>query len=90
MTERATSPIAWSLAATRAVVRRPTLWPTALAQVWRLAGKGWWRRAPFLPLPDRDYLRFRVHTAYGVDHDPDPSDIVTWLTWCRAWRRVAG
>lgn len=90
MTEPAPSPTAWSLAATRALVRHPALWPTALSQVWRLAGKGWWRRPPFLPLPDRAYLRFRVHTAYGVDRDPDPADIVTWLQWCRAWRRVAG
>jgi hypothetical protein len=79
----------WQLAAVLAVARRPSLWATALAQVFRLAGRGWWRRLPFLPLPDPDYLRFRLMTAYGIDEAPDPDDLVTWLRWCRAWDRVA-
>jgi len=32
----------------------------ALARVaWRFRRRGWWRRFPFLPLPARDYLRWR-------------------------------
>ena len=39
---------------------------SALARVaWRFRRRGWWRRFPFLPLPARDYLRWRMHTAYG-------------------------
>lgn len=38
---------------------------------------------PFLPLPDRGYLRFRVETQYGADGTPDPRDVVTYLEWCR-------
>jgi hypothetical protein len=61
----------------------PTLWPTAVAQAHRLAPAGWWRRAPFLPLPDPEYVRFRLETQYGAHHDPEPQDLVTYLRWCR-------
>jgi len=61
-------------------------------QLLRLAPHGWWRRAPFLPLPARDYLHFRMVTAYGGDGDPDlvpdadpAADLVTYLEWCRSW-----
>lgn len=76
------------LAATAtAVLRRPSLWPTAVVQVRRLARRGWWRRAPFLPLPPADYLRFRLETQYGGDQVPEPADVVTYLEWCRAFDR---
>lgn len=73
-----------------AVVARPRLWPAALRQVRRLAPAGWWRRPPFLPVPDRDYLRFRIITAYGGDgtRAPEVDDLVTYLHWCRAWPSV--
>jgi hypothetical protein len=68
-----------------AVVVRPSLWGTAIVQVFRLARPGWWRRSPFLPLPDRDYLRFRLETQYGdPEHPVEPGDIVAYLRWCRA------
>lgn len=70
-----------------AVVRRPSLWPTALVQIRRLAVRGWWRRPPFLPLPSPDYLRFRLETQYGGDQVPEPGDVVTYLEWCRAFDR---
>lgn len=67
-----------------AIAARPGLWVSALRQVRRLAAPGWWRRAPFLPMPDRDYLRFRLQTQYGdPDHRPEPHDVVTYLEWCR-------
>lgn len=67
-----------------AVVRRPTLWPTAARAVPALARREWWRHFPFLPLPDRAYLRWRIATAYGspaarVDED----DVVAYLEWRR-------
>lgn len=73
-----------------AVLVRPRLWPTALRQVRRLAPNRWWRRPPFLPVPDRDYLRFRIITAYGGDgtRAPEVEDLVTYLHWCRAWPSV--
>lgn len=69
-----------------AVLARPSLWATAVAQVFRLARRGWWRRPPFLPLPDREYLRFRMQTAYGGDPPPGRprvQDVLTYLRWCR-------
>ena len=73
-----------------AVLLRPWLVPTALRQVWRLRRDGWWRRAPFVPIPDPAYLRFRMVTAYGdPDHPPDAGDVVTYLEWCRAWPHLA-
>ena len=66
---------------------RPSLWGIALVQLFRLAPTGWWRHRPFLPLPDREYLRFRLQTQYGdADHAPEPADLVTYLRWCRSFR----
>ena len=74
---------------TRALIRRPDLWPVALVQAARLARPGWWRHWPPLPLPDPAYLRFRVQTAYGdADRAPDPADVIAWLQWCRDLRRL--
>lgn len=71
-----------ALAAARAVAARPRLWPSALRQVRALARPRWWRRPPFLPLPDRDWLAFRLTTAYGeADAALRPDDVVRWLEW---------
>jgi len=78
---------AWIGPAALAVLRRPELWWTAVRQVRLLAAPGWWHRRPWLPLPDRDYLRFRLVTQYGdPDHAPEPADVVAYLHWCRAYR----
>ena len=70
--------------AVRALAERPSLWGTALRQAGRLAQPRWWRRPPFLPLPDPEYLAFRLETQYGAaGHDPEPADLVTYLEWCR-------
>ena len=71
-----------------AVAARPRLWPTAAAQVRRLAPRRWWARRPFLPVPDRAWLRFRMETQYGdPSHRPEPDDVVTWLEWARTTAR---
>ena len=81
--------LAWTVRAALALARHPDLWTTAVRQIAVLAVAGWWRRAPFLPIPDREYLRFRFQTMYGdPDRAPDPDDVVTYLRWCRAWPRV--
>ena len=67
-----------------AVLRRPGRWPIAVLELGRLAAPGWWRRWPPLPLPDRDYLRFRMQTAYGdPEARPSADDVVDYLEWCR-------
>ena len=76
---------AW-LKVVSAVAARPVLWSTAIRQMRRTAAPGWYRRAPFLPLPSGDYLRFRLVTQYGdADHRPDATDVVNYLSWCRQW-----
>ncbi len=73
------------MAAAAAVAVRPPLWPTAARQAVRLARPGWWRRPPFLPVPDRDYLAFRLEAQYGDPvARPDAADLVGYLRWCRA------
>jgi hypothetical protein len=69
----------------RAVVARPRLWPEAVATARRLAPQRWWRRFPFLPLPDPAYWRFRMSTAFGDDWSGRPStaDVVAYLEWCQ-------
>ncbi len=86
---RATALAWWRVAL--AVAARPWLWSTAVAQIVRLAVPGWWRRAPFLPVPDREYLRFRMSTAYGdPGRLPVAEDVISYLHWCRAWPRLVG
>jgi hypothetical protein len=76
----------WARAAL-AVVARPSLWAVAARQARVLAPPGWWRRPPFLPVPDPAYLRFRMQTAYGdVSRSPDGDDLVAYLHWCREYR----
>ncbi len=70
-----------------AVAVRPGLWATAIGQVFRLSPAGWWRHAPFVPVPDPEYVRFRVATQYGGAEGAgslDPHDVVEYLRWCRS------
>ncbi|MEX1005095.1 MAG: hypothetical protein WD990_09435 [Acidimicrobiia bacterium] len=57
---------------------------TGLAHVRR----GWWRRRPFLPLPDRRHLAWRRWTAYGSDQPAERRDITTFLLWADRQRRA--
>ncbi len=80
----------WVLGAALAVLVRPSLWIAAIRQIGMLAVPGWWRTAPFLPLPDRSYLAFRFRTAYGdASAGPSPADVVTYLHWCQGWPHLA-
>lgn len=80
--------VGWVGRAALAVAMRPRLWGVAVAQLWKLAAPGWWRRWPPLPLPDPGYLRFRLQTAYGdPDRPPEPADVVAYLDWCRQFAR---
>ena len=65
----------------RAIVN-PPLAADLLRVAWRFRSRTWYRRFPFLPLPAREYVRWRMHTAYG-DHDavPPPEDVVRYARW---------
>ena len=64
---------------------RPDLWLTGLRTARSLVARQWWRHPPFLPLPDRRWLHFRLMTAYGGNGagPTDAHDVITWLEWCR-------
>ena len=49
---------------------------------WRFRRNRWYLRFPFLPLPARDYVRWRMYTAYG-DHDavPPVDDVIRYARW---------
>lgn len=49
---------------------------------WRFRRNRWWARAPFLPVPASDYVRWRMYTAYG-DHDavPPVEDVIRYARW---------
>jgi hypothetical protein len=74
-----------------AVAKRPRVWGEALRTLMALSRDGWWRKPPFLPIPNRAYLRWRIATAYG---DPkasmDPDDLVAYLRWRHRLRTSGG
>ncbi len=72
-----------------AVVLRPRLWRAAIAASRSHLPSRWWCHRPFLPLPDRAWMRFRVETAYGGDGSAplQVDDVVNWLEWCRRFPR---
>jgi hypothetical protein len=77
-----------SVHALASLVRRPTAWWSSATSAIRFAPRGWWRRPPFLPLPDSRYWRFRMETAFGDEEAvPALDDLVTAIHWSRRARR---
>ena len=70
-------------------LRRPALLIEGVRAAVSTASRGWWRRPPFVPIPDPTYFAWRRETAYG---DPsvatDPMDLVHYLEWRRRFRRL--
>ena len=55
-----------------------------LALAWAFRRREWWRASPFLPLPDPEYLDWRLHTAYGDDATTPPvDDVIRFARWRR-------
>lgn len=74
-----------------ALMRRPTLWGTAASTMVSLAPVGWWKRPPFLPIPDEELVNWRLTTAYGTaDTALDGDDLVAYLEWRRETARGSG
>ena len=69
--------------AARALVR-PRLAGDLLAAAWAFRRRRWWAMPPFLPVPDRTYLRWRMYTAYGEeDAVPSARDVERFARWRR-------
>lgn len=63
-------------------LRRPRLAIELIRIAWRFRSTTWYRRFPFLPIPDSTYLRWRMYTAYG-DYDavPPVTDVERYARW---------
>ncbi len=71
-----------SLRLTGRGIRHPGDAADMLRVAWRFRRRDWYRRFPFLPLPAADYVRWRMHTAYGNDDAVPPAeDLVRYARW---------
>lgn len=71
-----------SLALALRSVMHPTLAVDLVRIAWRFRAREWYRRAPFLPLPDATYLKWRMYTAYGdFDAVPSPEEVERYVRW---------
>jgi hypothetical protein len=62
----------------------PRLGLDLLKTAWAFRRRGWWARPPFVPLPDRDYLRWRMYTAYADEAAVPPADdVIRFARWRR-------
>ncbi len=81
--------LVWLGVASVVVAMRPGLWPIAIRQARAFTRARWYLNAPYLPIPDLDYLRFRMETVYGTaDALPPSKDLLEYLRWCRTQRRL--
>jgi hypothetical protein len=63
---------------------RPRLAVDLLRLAWSFRARNWWRRPPFLPLPPRDYMQWRMFTAYGDEQAiPPVNDVANFARWRR-------
>ncbi|HXS25227.1 MAG TPA: hypothetical protein VN719_13400 [Gemmatimonadales bacterium] len=69
--------------AVRAIVN-PRLAIDLLRTAWAFRRREWWRKPPFLPLPDRTYLAWRMYTAYADENAVPPiEDVIRFARWRR-------
>ncbi len=77
----------WLALAARLALRasiNPRLAVDLVRLAWSFRARDWYRRPPFLPLPPRAYLRWRMFTAYGDEHAvPSLGDVVRFARWRR-------
>lgn len=62
----------------------PRLAVDLISLAWAFRRREWWAQAPFLPLPDREYLEWRMYTAYGDEQQlPSLEDVIRFARWRR-------
>jgi len=70
-------------------LRRPTIIPHVLGAAWAMRARGWMTRPPFLPLPPRAYVDWRMETAYGdARAQPPVEELVRYLAWSARLRAL--
>jgi len=77
----------WSKLFARLLVRAaasPRLGVDLVRLTWSFRARDWYRRPPFLPVPPREYVRWRMFTAYGDEAAVPPvEDVVRFARWRR-------
>lgn len=77
----------WSAVTAKLALRAlisPRLALDLLNTAWAFRRRGWLRKAPFLPVPDSAYLRWRMVTAYGDEAAVPPvEDVIRFARWRR-------
>lgn len=69
--------------ALRAVVN-PRLALDLIRLTYSFRARDWYRRPPFVPWPPREYVRWRMFTAYGdEDAVPPVEDVINFARWRR-------
>lgn len=72
--------LTWGVA--RRAIVSPGLAADLLRVIWRFRRRRWFARPPFLPLPSREYVRWRMYTAYGDEGAlPPVADLVRYARW---------
>jgi hypothetical protein len=65
-----------------ALLCKPSLWISAIKQVFMLAKNRWSLVFPFLPFPSSDFMEFRLITYQGeVEKLPEVKVVIAWLSW---------
>lgn len=81
------APRSWGrlvLALTLRAAVNPRLALDLVKTAWAFRRRDWWKQAPFLPVPDRTYMRWRMFTAYAdEDAVPPPEDVIAFARWRR-------
>jgi hypothetical protein len=62
----------------------PRLARDLIRLVWAFRSRSWYLRPPFLPIPPKTYIRWRMHTAYGDESAlPSVEEVVRFARWRR-------
>ena len=71
-----------------AAVRRPSLIPAIFGTAWAFRANRWFRRPPFLPIPPKEYMKWRLETAYGDPNATPPAEeLERYIRWGSDMRR---
>ncbi len=73
---------------TKLAIRRPWLILAMLKMAWAFRVNRWYRQPPFLPIPSKAYMKWRMETAYGKGIVDVPShDLERYVRWGAEMRK---
>ena len=73
----------------KAAIKKPSLVPIILGSAWAFRSNRWYLRPPFLPIPPKKYMRWRMNTAYGDTGVVPPTiEVERYLRWASDMRKL--